>query len=130
MEIFLNILTALLIVSVSALCIYIIFFLKNTTKTLENLQSDIHRLADKADPVLSKLDSVSDNISFIIDEIKDHALAFGDVLDQAKEKAEILLNIDKKIKTSIENSPIADLYRRLNGISKGVSAFWDSYKRK
>ncbi len=130
MEVLLDILTALLILSVSALCVYLIFFLKRTTQTLEKLQDDIHRLADKADPVLSKLDSVSDNISFVVDELKEHVLAIGDVLHQAKDKAESLLNIDKKIKTSIENSPIADLYRRLNGVSKGVSAFWNTYKRK
>jgi len=130
MEIFLDILTALLILSVSALCVYLIFFLKRTTQTLETLKNDIHRLADKADPVLSKLDSVSDSIKYVVDELKDHVLAFGDVLDQAKEKAESLLNIDKKIRTSIENSPIADLYRRLNSVSKGVSAFWNTYKRK
>ncbi len=130
MDLLLDILIALLILSASFLCIYLVIFLKKTALTLEKLQDDVHRLADKADPVLSKLDSVSDNISYIVDEIKEHVSALGVVFEQVKDKAEVLLNIDKKIKTSIENSPVAELYRKLTGVSKGVSAFLDSYKRK
>jgi uncharacterized protein YoxC len=129
MEILNNVLLAILLLAAIFLCVYLINFLRKSTSAIERLQEDVHQMKEKVDPVLSNLNSISDNIVNVTNSIDNQVSALGNLVDQVKEKIESLLNIDKKIKDSIENSPVAELYRKLTGVSKGISAFWESYKR-
>ncbi|MCX6149670.1 MAG: hypothetical protein NTX22_04000 [Ignavibacteriales bacterium] len=130
MEILINILIALLLVATIFLYVYLIQFLKKSATAIEKLQEDVHQLKVNFDPVLSNLNSISDSIASVSNVIDNQVSTLGNLVDQVKVKIESLLNIDKKIIESFEDSPIADLYRKLKGASKGASAFWDTYKRK
>jgi uncharacterized protein YoxC len=130
MDIITDILLAILLLAAIFLCIYLIIFLRKSTTAIEKLQEDIHQIKIKVDPVLSNLNSISDNIVSVTNTIDYQVSTIGSLVDQVKEKVEGLLNFDRKIKENIENSPIAELYRKLTGVSKGVSAFWDTYNRK
>jgi uncharacterized protein YoxC len=125
-----DILLAILILAAIFLCIYLIIFFRKSTSAIEKLQEDIHQIKIEVDPVLSNLNSISDNIVNVTNTIEDQVSSCGKLVDQAKEKVENLLNIDKKIKENIENSPLADLYKKLIGVSKGILAFWETYTRK
>jgi uncharacterized protein YoxC len=125
-----DILLAILILAAIFLCIYLIVFFRKSTSAIEKLQEDIHQIKIEVDPVLSNLNSISDNIVNVTNTIEDQVSSCGKLVDQAKEKVENLLNIDKKIKENIENSPLADLYKKLIGVSKGILAFWETYTRK
>lgn len=125
-----DILLAILILAAIFLCIYLIIFFRKSTSAIEKLREDIHQIKIKVDPVLSNLNSISDNIVKVTDTIENQVSTCGELVDKAKEKVESLLNIDKKIKENIENSPLADLYKKLIGVSKGISAFWETYTRK
>jgi uncharacterized protein YoxC len=125
-----DILLAILILAAILLCIYLIIFFRKSTSAIEKLQEDIHQIKIKVDPVLTNLNSISDNIVNVTDIIENQVSTYGNLADQVKEKVESLLNIDKKIKENIENSPLADLYKKLTGVSKGISAFWETYTRK
>jgi uncharacterized protein YoxC len=129
MEIANNILLAILLLAAIFLCVYLINFLRKSTTAIERLQEDVHQMKEKIDPVLSNLNSISDNIVSVTNSIDNQVSTLGNLVDQIKDKIEGLLNIDKKIKDSIENSPIAELYRKINGVSKGISTFWETYKR-
>jgi uncharacterized protein YoxC len=125
-----DILLAILILAAIILCIYLIIFFRKSTSAIEKLQEDIHQIKIKVDPVLTNLNSISDNIVSVTDTIENQVSTFGNLADQVTDKVESLLNIDKKIKENIENSPLADLYKKLTGVSKGISAFWETYTRK
>jgi cell shape-determining protein MreC len=125
-----DILLAILIFAAIILCIYLMIFFRKSTSAIEKLQEDIHQIKIKIDPVLSNLNSISDNIVNVTDTIENQISAYAKLADEAKEKVEILLNIDKKIKENIANSPLAELYKKLTGVSKGISAFWETYTRK
>jgi uncharacterized protein YoxC len=125
-----DILLAILILAAIFLCVYLIVFFRKSTSAIEKLQEDVHQLKIEIDPVLSNLNSISDNIVNVTNTIESQVSSCGRLVDEAKEKVENLLNIDKKIKENIENSPLADLYKKLIGVSKGISAFWETYTRK
>jgi cell shape-determining protein MreC len=130
MNLITDILLAILILAAIFLCIYLIVFFRKSTSAVEKLQEDIHQIKIKVDPVLSNLNSISDNFVNVTNTIENQVSSCGKLVDQAKEKLEILLNIDKKIKENIENSPLADLYKKLIGVSKGILAFWETYTKK
>ena len=130
MNLITDILLAILILAAIFLCIYLIVFFRKSTSAIEKLQEDVHQLKIEIDPVLSNLNSISDNIVNVTNTIESQVSSCGRLIDEAKEKVENLLNIDKKIKENIENSPLADLYKKLIGVSKGISAFWETYTRK
>jgi uncharacterized protein YoxC len=125
-----DILLAILILAAIFLCVYLIVFFRKSTSAIEKLQEDVHQLKIEIDPVLSNLNSISDNIVNVTNTIENQVSSCGRLVDEAKEKVENLLNIEKKIKENIENSPLADLYKKLIGVSKGISAFWETYTRK
>jgi uncharacterized protein YoxC len=130
MNLITDILLAILILAAIFLCVYLIVFFRKSTSAIEKLQEDVHQLKIEIDPVLSNLNSISDNIVNVTNTIESQVSSCGRLVDEAKEKVEYLLNIDKKIKENIENSPLADLYKKLIGVSKGISAFWETYTRK
>ena len=130
MNLITDILLAILILAAIFLCVYLIVFFRKSTSAIEKLQEDVHQLKIEIDPVLSNLNSISDNIVNVTNTIESQVSSCGRLIDEAKEKVENLLNIDKKIKENIENSPLADLYKKLIGVSKGISAFWETYTRK
>jgi uncharacterized protein YoxC len=130
MNLITDILLAILILAAIFLCVYLIVFFRKSTSAIEKLQEDVHQLKIEIDPVLSNLNSISDNIVNVTNTIESQVSSCGRLVDEAKEKVENLLNIDKKIKENIENSPLADLYKKLIGVSKGISAFWETYTRK
>ena len=121
MNLITDILLAILILAAIFLCVYLIVFFRKSTSAIEKLQEDVHQLKIEIDPVLSNLNSISDNIINVTNTIESQVSSCGRLIDEAKEKVENLLNIDKKIKENIENSPLADLYKKLIGVSKGIS---------
>jgi uncharacterized protein YoxC len=51
------------------------------------------------------------------------------LFDSVKHKADELLDKTKKIKANIEH-PNAEWFKKIVGISRGVSAFWTTLKNK
>ena len=63
-----NIFLIFLILSASALCIFVIVYLKRISEQVEAVRRDIHQLVENTIPILSNLEKVTQRASRIVTE--------------------------------------------------------------
>jgi uncharacterized protein YoxC len=117
-----------LLISAATLCIYLILFLKNLTKSVSEIQTDIHRMADQINPLLQSLQSLSNSVMIVSEEVKSQLDKTKWIVDEVKSKVESVINFEKKIIEKID-SPLQDLLSNLNAIKRGVITFFDALRK-
>ncbi|MEW6506882.1 MAG: hypothetical protein AB1432_03945 [Bacteroidota bacterium] len=116
----------ILILSASALCIYLIFILKNLLKKVEAVSSDFHNFINKSYPVLDQLNEISRRANKIVTEAENYWDEIDNTLKKMKEKVSGFKNLN--LIRDTEN-PAKDLIKNLKAFIKGISAFWQTFKR-
>lgn len=119
----------LLLVSATALCIYLMFFLKQMLRHIASIQDDIHLIAVQIKPLLESLEKLSEFVHIISDEVAVQLQQTKWVVDVIRNKIESLLKFEKKVISKVE-TPIQNLLSNLNAIRSGVSTFFDALKKK
>ncbi len=127
MNLVIEILLAVLILSASALCIYLIFVLKTLLKNAASIQKDVSNLVEKALPLLENLNDVSNRASKVVNGIENYWDEVDNSIKRVKEKVKNFTSLK-----SIQNdeNPVKDLIKNLKAFFKGLSAFWQTFKKK
>lgn len=128
MDTVVDIFLVILMLSASALCVYVIITLKNVTKTLAAVQEDVHQLKQKVDPILLNVDVISDRVAKVTIEAEELVASIKHLADDIKNKIDELLHKGKKIKDNFE-SPVNEWYRKVTGLANGIGAFWSTLKK-
>jgi len=118
----------ILLISASALCIYLILFLKNMTKSISEIQTDIHRIADQINPLLESLQSLSKSVIVVSDEVKSQLTKTKWIVDEVKSKVESIMNFERKVMEKVD-SPIQNMLSNLNAIKRGVTTFFEALRK-
>ena len=121
-----DLLLIILILSASALAIYLIFSLKILMTKVEAVSSDIHNFIEKANPVLQELADVSQRANKIVTEAENYWEELDRSIKNVKEKVSDIRNLN--FFRDAEN-PAKDLIKNLKAFVKGFSAFWQVFKR-
>ncbi len=116
----------LLIISASALCIYLIITLKKIIQEAEAIRKDVHNLVEKTLPVLDSLNEVSQRANKVVSEVE----GYWDEIDNS------IKNLKRKVSdfTSFktfhdEDNPANNLIKNLRAFFKGLYTFWQTFKR-
>ena len=116
-EIFLTV----LLISATALCIYLIITAKKLQKTLENTDATLSDFKNKVDPLIENLTSLSEKMVSISDEAEKQISEYGGLFDDIRER----INSITSLKRIFRSGNSADsLTSTISGIRKGFSAFW------
>lgn len=118
----------ILLISASALCIYLILFLKDMTKSISEIQTDIHRIADQINPLLESLQSLSKSVIVVSDEVKSQLTKTKWIIDEVKSKVESIMNFERKVMEKVD-SPIQNMLSNLNAIKRGVTTFFEALRK-
>jgi len=124
-----QILTIVLIVSASALCIALIYYLNKIVKSVQSINKDMNELSANLKPLIQSATELSDHIYKITSEAKDQLRISRSILSDFRERADKLLSIENKIRSGIEDA-VMPLFKNLNAVGKGVETFWRSFKNK
>ncbi len=127
MTTFIDILLAILILTASGLCIYLIFTLKTLLQEAETIRKDIHNLVEKALPILDNLNDVSNRASKVVNGIEDYWDEVDSSIKRVKEK---IANFTSLKTFQSDDNPAKDLIKNLRAFVKGISAFWQTFKKK
>lgn len=119
----------ILLLSASALCIALIFYLGRITKSIKSIEEDIKNLSSEVEPLLDVSISLSEKLSDISDEAKSQLNTSKEIITQVKDRVNIILDWEKKIRGGIEVSAI-DIIKNLSAVTNGLNAFWSAYKKK
>ena len=124
-----QILTTVLIVSATALCIALIFYLNKIVKSVQSVNSDIHELSSNLKPLIRSTLELSDNLNKITSDAKDQLKISKSIISDFRERADKILSIENKIRSGVEDA-VMPFVKNLHAISVGVESFWRNFKNK
>jgi len=124
-----QILTIVLIVSASALCIALIYYLNKIVKSVQSINKDINELSTNLKPLIKSYTELSDSLNKISSETKDQFRISRSILNDFRDRADKLLSIEDKIRSGVEDA-VMPLFKNLNAVGKGVETFWRNFKNK
>ena len=124
-----EILTVILLISASALCIALIYFLYQIVKSVHSISLNIEDLSFRLMPLLESTRKVSEKLIHITNEIESQLQISKSLVSDIRERADKILNVETKIRNGIENA-VMPLVKNINAAGIGVGSFWKSYKQK
>ncbi|MCX7797404.1 MAG: hypothetical protein N2249_02130 [Melioribacter sp.] len=127
MEVLIDILLAVLILLASVLCIYLIFTLRALLKSAEAIQKDVSKLVDRVIPVLDNLTEVSNRATRVVNGIEGYWEELDNSIKRIREK---LANFTSPKSYQSNENPIKDFIKNLRAFVKGISTFWQTFKKK
>lgn len=124
-----QIFTIVLIISASALCIALIFYLSKIVKSVQSINNDVKELTASLKPLIQSTLELSDNINKITFEAKDQFKISRSIVTDFRERADKILNIENKIRSGLEDA-IVPFIKNIHAIGVGFESFWRSFKNK
>lgn len=123
-----DILTAIVLILISALVIFLIIYLGKITRSIQHLQQDISKLSDRLEPLVTSLSDLTSKLSDLSDQAKRQLETTKGIVFSVKERVEKILDFEEKIRAGIDG-PISGFLNQIKAISNGVSTFL-SYLKK
>ena len=124
-----NIFYLILLASASGLCIALIISLYRITRSVGKIEIDIRDLTNQIKPLIASTTNLSEKLNFISDEAKQPIIIVKEMVEDIKDRIDVILEFEEKLRKGVEG-PLSKLLNSLSGISNGVNAFWDTYKRR
>jgi uncharacterized protein YoxC len=125
----LHIFYILLLLSASALCISLIFYVNRITSTVSKIEIDIKALTEEIKPLIDSTTKLSEKISEISYEAKQPVIIVKEVIEDIRDRINLILDFEEKLRMGVEG-PLSKLLNSLSGISNGINTFWATYKRR
>lgn len=123
-----DILTAIVLILLSALVIFLIVYIGKITRSIEFLQKDVSDLSDKLEPLVTSLTDLTSNLSDLSDKAKRQLDATKGIVFSVKDRVETILEFEEKIRAGIEG-PISGVLNQIKAISNGVNTFLNYLKK-
>ncbi len=123
-----DVLTAVVLILVAALIVFLIVYLGKITRSIQDLQKDISDLSDKLEPLVFSLSDLTSKLSDLSDSAKRQLEATKGIVFSVKDRVDTILNFEEKIRAGIEG-PVMGVINQFKAISNGVNTFL-SYLKK
>ena len=124
-----NIFYIILFASSSGLCIALIIYLYRITLSVNKIESDIKDFTHQIKPLIASTTNLSEKLNFISDEAKQPIIIVKEVVEDIKDRINVILEFEEKLRKGVEG-PLTKLLNSVSGISNGIKAFGNSYKRR
>ena len=124
-----EILTVILLISASALCIALIYFMYQITKSVHSISLNIEEFSFKLNPLIQSTFELSEKLNHITYEVESQLQISKSILSDIRERADKILNIETKIRNGVVDAVIPAV-KNLYAVGKGVESFWKSFRNK
>ena len=118
----------ILLISASALCIYLIIYFNRITKSISSIEEDIKNLAEDIKPLIKSTTALSNNINNIAENAKSQVDITKSIVTDVKDRVDLMLGFEERIREGVEG-PVIGLIKNLSAITKGIDTFWKTYKK-
>ncbi|MFC2103499.1 hypothetical protein ACFLSS_03615 [Bacteroidota bacterium] len=122
-------LLALLLLTASALCIALIYYIWKISNSLKSVQRDVNELSTKIQPLINSATELSNNLNEITDSARGHVNMSRDVVTSIKDRVDTILSFEEKVRGGIEGS-IMSVIKEFSAISNGLSTFLNNIRKK
>jgi len=124
-----EILTIILLISASVLCIALIYFFYQIVKSVHSISLNIEEFSFELMPLIESTLAVSQKLNHITDEIESQLQISKSLVSDIRERADKILKVETRIRNGIEDA-VMPLVKNINAIGKGFGSFWRNYKSK
>jgi uncharacterized protein YoxC len=121
--------TIILILSASALCVALIFYLNRITKSVKAIQNDIQDLSFQVKPLIASTTNLSEKLNQITDKAIEPIESAREIVVEVRQRLDQILSFEERLREGIEK-PASELISTLTAISNGVKTFWNAYVHK
>jgi uncharacterized protein YoxC len=122
-----EILTIILLLAASALCIALIYFVYRIVRSVHSVSLDIETLSHRLNPLIESTHELSNKFNLITYEVESQLQMSRSMLSSIREHVDKILNVENRIRSGIENS-VMPIIKNVNAIGIGVGSFWSKYK--
>lgn len=129
MDVLIQILMVILILSAALLCIALIYYLNKIVKSVQSVNSDIKELSSNLKPLIQSTLTLSDSLNRITSDVKDQLHVTKSIVVDLRERADKVLNLESRIRSSFEDA-VMPFVQNLHAIGRGVETFWRNFKNK
>ena len=127
MEAFLDIARLIALLSVSALCVYLIVVLARLKDVLTALQQNIAEFNLHAKPVLENLEFITEKFRSIATKIDDQVNIMKGSLESIKSAADNVVLFEQRVQQLLQE-PIFRITSALSGIVNGIVSWFDGMR--
>ena len=124
-----EILTVILLISASALCIALIYFIYQIVKSVQSISLNVEEFSFKLNPLIQSTLELSEKLNRITNEVESQLQISKSIFSDIREGANKILNIETKIRDGIEDAVIP-LVKNLHAVGKGFELFWRRFRNK
>mgnify|MGYP001589222639 CR=1 FL=1 len=124
-----EILTVILLISASALCIALIFYIYQIVKSVHSVSSDIQGLSYNLNPLIQSTFVLSEKLTHITDEAESQLQISKSIVSDIRDRADKILNIETNIRNRVEDT-VMPIVKNINALGIGVGAFWRKFRNK
>jgi len=129
MQIVIDIVYIILLLSASLLCIFSIVYLNRITKSVLQIEENLKRMINQLSPLIESSNQLMERISNISSDVEKQIYSIRRVIDEVKERVSSVISFERRVQEGIE-APISGILGNLTAISKGVTTFWKKYRNK
>ena len=124
-----EILTIILLISASALCIALIYYIYLIVKSVISVSSDIRGLSFKLSPILQSTFVLSEKLAHVTDEAESQLQISKSIVSDIRDRADKILNMEIKIRNQVEDT-VMPIVKNIKAVGIGVGAFWKKFRNK
>ena len=121
-----QILLVLLIITATALCVYLILVLKKLVVQLNDLQKDIKQLVDSTIPVLKNLNEVTLRANRIVSSAENYWEGIERSIENVRMK---FSNFTSVARFDGAEYPARNLVQNIKAFYRGFTAFWHELRK-
>lgn len=124
-----EILTAILIISASALCVALINFRYQMSKSVRSIIVDVQELFSEIKPLLKIYHKIFKKINNMSNGIESKLQISGSIIGNIREQADTILKTETRILNGMENA-VMILLKNIYALGKGIESFRKTYRNK
>lgn len=122
-----EILTLILIVLASALCIALISFRYQVGKSVRSIKANIQELSSQFKPHLKSTQKYLNELIYIINQMEPRLQTVKSIVINIRERADTVLKTEAAIRNWVENA-VMPIVKNINAVGIGMGSFWRNYK--
>ena len=123
-----DILTVILLISASALCIALIFYLAKITNAVKAMQKDLNEISSKINPLIVNVAELTEKISTITEDARGQIQTSKNIVQSVKNRVDTILSLEERARGGIEG-PLMTLVNNFRAIANGLNTFISHFKK-
>jgi uncharacterized protein YoxC len=124
-----EILTVILIISASALCIALINFRYQIGKSVRSIKLIVKELSSEINPLLLSIHKFFKKLDYMSTGIESKLQKSRSIISNVRERADTILDTEIKIRNGREYA-VMPIIKNISAVGKGFSSFWRNYQSK